>query len=82
MPRMSTGEKLSTESYKGVRDFYPEDQFYQRYIFEHMERVCELLGMKNMVPAYSNRQNYIKTKHPTKSSTNKHTRLPIAAIAR
>ena len=41
--RMST-DKLSTESYKGVRDFYPEDQFYMRYIFEHMERVCELFG--------------------------------------
>ncbi len=37
-------EKLSTEPYKGVRDFYPEDQFLQRYIFEHMERVCELFG--------------------------------------
>ncbi|MBV9159104.1 MAG: histidine--tRNA ligase [Candidatus Kaiserbacteria bacterium] len=37
-------EKLSTESYKGVRDFYPEDQFLQRYMFEHMERVCELYG--------------------------------------
>ncbi len=37
-------EKVSTESYKGVRDFYPEDQFIQRYIFEHMERVCELFG--------------------------------------
>ncbi len=36
--------KLSTESYKGVRDFYPEDQFIQRYLFEHMERVCELFG--------------------------------------
>ena len=36
--------KLSTESYKGVRDFYPEDQFVQRYLFEHMERVCELYG--------------------------------------
>ena len=36
--------KLSTESYKGVRDFYPEDQFLQRYIFEHMSRVCELFG--------------------------------------
>lgn len=36
--------KLSTEPYKGVRDFYPEDQFVQRYIFEHMERVCELYG--------------------------------------
>lgn len=37
-------EILSTESYKGVRDFYPEDQFLQRYLFEHMERVCELFG--------------------------------------
>ena len=40
----ATRAKLSTESYKGVRDFYPEDQFLQRYIFEHMERVCELFG--------------------------------------
>ncbi len=37
-------EKLSTESYKGVRDFYPEDQFVQRYLYEHMERICELFG--------------------------------------
>src|SRR3954470_21191347 len=36
--------RLSTEPYKGVRDFYPQDQFIQRYIFEHMERVCELFG--------------------------------------
>ncbi|MEY4747029.1 MAG: histidyl-tRNA synthetase, histidyl-tRNA synthetase [Candidatus Parcubacteria bacterium] len=41
---MSKREKLSTEPYKGVRDFYPEDQFIQRYLFEHMERVCELFG--------------------------------------
>src|ERR1700690_1769249 len=41
---MSKREKLPTESYKGVRDFYPEDQFLQRYLFEHMERVCELFG--------------------------------------
>lgn len=40
------GEVLSTESYKGVRDFYPEDQFLLRYIFEHMERVCELFGFE------------------------------------
>ncbi|MEK7106716.1 MAG: histidine--tRNA ligase [Patescibacteria group bacterium] len=38
------GEKLSLEPYKGVRDFYPEDQFVLRYLFEHMERVCELFG--------------------------------------
>lgn len=41
---MAKREKLSTEAYKGVRDFYPEDQFIERYIFEHMERVCELFG--------------------------------------
>lgn len=41
---MAKREKLSTESYKGVRDFYPEDQFIERYIFEHMARVCELFG--------------------------------------
>lgn len=36
--------KISTDPYKGVRDFYPQEQFLQRYIFEHMERVCELYG--------------------------------------
>jgi len=36
--------RIPTEPYKGVRDFYPADQFIQRYIFEHMERVCELFG--------------------------------------
>ncbi|HVM73258.1 MAG TPA: histidine--tRNA ligase [Candidatus Paceibacterota bacterium] len=41
---MAKGDKLSHDPYKGVRDFYPEDQFVQRYIFEHMERVCELFG--------------------------------------
>ncbi len=41
---MAKREKVSTENYKGVRDFYPEDQFLQRYLFEHMERVCELFG--------------------------------------
>ena len=37
-------DAISTDPYKGVRDFYPEDQFLQRYIFEHWERVCELFG--------------------------------------
>ena len=41
---MTKREKLSTDPYKGVRDFYPEDQFIERYLFEHMERVCELFG--------------------------------------
>lgn len=37
-------EKLQTDPYKGVRDFYPEEQFLLRYLFEHMERICELFG--------------------------------------
>jgi histidyl-tRNA synthetase len=41
---MQNDRRLSTDSYKGVRDFYPQEQFVQRYIFEHMERVCELFG--------------------------------------
>ena len=41
---MADEKRPSTEPYKGVRDFYPQDQFIQRYIFEHMERVCELFG--------------------------------------
>ncbi|HWO07076.1 MAG TPA: histidine--tRNA ligase [Candidatus Paceibacterota bacterium] len=41
---MAKEHKLSTEPYKGVRDFYPEDQFFQRYMFEHMSRTCELFG--------------------------------------
>ncbi|HEV3244746.1 MAG TPA: histidine--tRNA ligase [Candidatus Paceibacterota bacterium] len=41
---MNKRARVSTEGYKGVRDFYPQDQFFQRYLFEHMERVCELYG--------------------------------------
>ncbi len=37
-------KKLSTESYKGVRDFYPEDKFVQNYIFEKMRQVVESFG--------------------------------------
>lgn len=41
---MSARDKLSTEPYKGVRDFYPEDQFLQSYLFESLARTCELFG--------------------------------------
>ena len=41
---MAKDEKERFEPYKGVRDFYPEDQFVLRYLFEHMSRVCELFG--------------------------------------
>ncbi len=35
---------LSTESYKGVRDFYPEDMFVQKYLFTTMRKVVESFG--------------------------------------
>src|SRR5581483_9336591 len=37
-------EKLSTEAYKGVRDFYPEDQAFMNYLMSVMRRVSELAG--------------------------------------
>ena len=36
--------KLGTESYKGVRDFYPEDQAIQNYIFSIWSKVAERFG--------------------------------------
>lgn len=40
----SHNEKLSTESYKGVRDFYPEEQALLRYITSTMREVVEQFG--------------------------------------
>ncbi len=37
-------KKLSTESYKGVRDFYPEDMFIQNHIFSLWKDVVESFG--------------------------------------
>ncbi|MFC1730792.1 histidine--tRNA ligase [candidate division KSB1 bacterium] len=39
-----TDKKLSTEPYKGVRDFYPKDMYIARYIFDTMSRVAEGFG--------------------------------------
>ncbi len=39
-----TRAKLSTESYKGVRDFYPEDQAAQNHIFGVMRKTVESFG--------------------------------------
>jgi histidyl-tRNA synthetase len=36
--------KLDTESYKGVRDFYPEDMFIQNHIFGIWRSVAESFG--------------------------------------
>ncbi len=38
------GTKLSTDPYKGVRDFYPEDERIQEYLFATMRRVAESFG--------------------------------------
>jgi histidyl-tRNA synthetase len=35
---------LSTESYKGVRDFYPEDYYIHRWILETMRKACQSFG--------------------------------------
>jgi histidyl-tRNA synthetase len=35
---------LSTQPYKGARDFYPEDKRIQKYMFGKMREVCERFG--------------------------------------
>lgn len=39
--------QLSTEPYKGVRDFYPEDQFVQEYIFSIWKKTVETYGYES-----------------------------------
>lgn len=39
-------KKPSTESYKGVRDFYPEDMAIQRYIFDIWAKTAESFGFE------------------------------------
>ncbi len=41
---MSETKKLSTEPYKGTRDFFPKDQFVQNYIFGVWKKVAEGYG--------------------------------------
>ena len=41
---MSKKEKLSTEPYKGVRDFYPEDQAFLNYLIATFRRTLERWG--------------------------------------
>lgn len=40
----SKKQALSTEAYKGVRDFFPQDMFVQKYIFRTMRTVVESFG--------------------------------------
>lgn len=39
-------KKLSTDSYKGVRDFYPEDMKVHNYIINTWKTVCEKYGFQ------------------------------------
>ena len=41
---MSKKEKLSTESYKGVRDFYPEDQAFMNYLIATCREAVQRFG--------------------------------------
>ena len=41
---MDEKRKLSTEAYKGVRDFYPEDEAVQKHMFSAMRRAVERFG--------------------------------------
>ncbi|MBP9710768.1 MAG: histidine--tRNA ligase [Candidatus Pacebacteria bacterium] len=41
---MSKKDRLSTEPYKGVRDFYPEDQAFLNYIIATQRQVVERFG--------------------------------------
>ncbi len=39
--------KLSTDSYKGVRDFYPRDKFVHDYMVNTLSQVCESFGYES-----------------------------------
>src|SRR6185437_1372493 len=41
---MGKNEKLSTDPYKGVRDFYPEDQAFLNYFISTCKAVSEKAG--------------------------------------
>lgn len=41
---MEQQNKLSTEPYRGTRDFYPEDMVVRNYMFDTMSRVVESYG--------------------------------------
>lgn len=43
---MSENKHLSTDPYKGVRDFYPEDMAVQRYIFDTWAKTAESFGFE------------------------------------
>lgn len=43
-PAAKSAVKLETSPYKGVRDFYPNEMFIEKYLFERMRRTVESFG--------------------------------------
>ncbi len=39
-------QHLSTDSYKGVRDFYPEDMAIQQFIYDTWSKTAESFGFE------------------------------------
>jgi histidyl-tRNA synthetase len=44
-------KQLSTDPYKGVRDFFPEDMFIQNHIYQTMKSTVEKFGY-NTITSY------------------------------
>ena len=42
----SMAKQLSTEAYKGTRDFYPQDMAVQQYIFDTWAKTAESFGFE------------------------------------
>ncbi|MEI6058043.1 MAG: histidine--tRNA ligase [bacterium] len=55
-------EKISTEAYKGVRDFYPEDMAIQSYIFDVWKKTVESYGYQEYGASVLEPANLYKAK--------------------
>lgn len=54
--------KLSTDSYKGVRDFYPHDKFIHDYMVNTLSGVCESFGYEAYDASILEPSNLYRTK--------------------
>ncbi|PCI29389.1 histidine--tRNA ligase [Candidatus Kaiserbacteria bacterium] len=55
-------KKLSTDSYKGVRDFYPRDKFIHDYMMNTLARACESFGYESYTASILEPSELYKTK--------------------
>lgn len=58
-------EKLSTEPYKGVRDFYPEDMAVQNYIFDVWKKTAKSFGYEEYTASLLEPAELYETKSST-----------------